>query len=76
MKLKNLDMPETWPLAVSPGEAALLVGLGRTRLYEELRSGSLRSFKLGRRRMISVAALEEWLAAREAEAQADLPTDR
>lgn len=53
-------------LAVSPAEAARLLGIGRTRLYEELGSGALPSFSLGRRRLIRVAALEAWITAREA----------
>ncbi|MEZ6030763.1 MAG: helix-turn-helix domain-containing protein [Hyphomonadaceae bacterium] len=53
-------------LAVSPAEAARLLGIGRTRLYEELGSGAIPSFHLGRRRLIRVAALEAWMAAREA----------
>lgn len=52
-------------LAVSPGEAALISGVGRTMLYIAIGSGALRSFKIGRRRLISVTALEEWLAAAE-----------
>lgn len=54
------------PLAVSPADAARLLGIGRTRLYEELGSGAIPSFQLGRRRLIRVAALESWMAAREA----------
>ena len=52
-------------LAVSPAEAARLLGIGRTRLYEELGSGAIPSFSLGRRRLIRVAALEAWMVARE-----------
>jgi excisionase family DNA binding protein len=54
-------------LAVAPAEAARLLGVSRTRLYEELGSGSIPSFHLGRRRLIRVAALEAWIAAREAD---------
>lgn len=53
-------------LAVSPREAARMIGIGVTRFYEELGSGSIPSFHLGRRRLIRVAALEAWMAAREA----------
>lgn len=53
-------------IAVSPAEAARLIGLGRTRLYEEISSGALRTFRLGRRRMISIAAIKEWVAKQEA----------
>lgn len=48
------------PLAVSPGEAARLIGLGRTKLYEALTSGVLPSFRIGTRRLIRVADLEAW----------------
>jgi len=52
-------------LAVAPAEAARLLGVSRTRLYEELCAGSIPSFHLGRRRLIRIAALEAWMAARE-----------
>lgn len=52
-------------LAVSPREAARILSIGVTRLYEELSSGTIPSFHLGRRRLIRVAALEAWMAARE-----------
>lgn len=55
------------PLAVSPTDAARLLGVGRTRLYEELSSGDLPSFRLGRRRLIRVTAIEAWIKAREAQ---------
>jgi len=50
------------PLAVGPAEAARLVGVGRTKIYELL-SGELASFKVGTRRLIRVAELERWLTA-------------
>lgn len=52
-------------LAVSPAEAARLAGIGRTTLYEALGSGALRSLKIGKRRLITMQALKEWLAAAE-----------
>jgi excisionase family DNA binding protein len=54
-------------LAVSPSEAAIIVGIGRTKLYEALSSGELASFKIGTRRLIRISSLEAWLKAREAE---------
>lgn len=53
-------------LAYSPAEVARLLGIGRTRLYEEIGSGALRSFCLGRRRLIRIEAIRDWLAAQEA----------
>jgi excisionase family DNA binding protein len=58
----------TRPLAVGPAEAARLVNLGRTRLYEELGTGALPSFRVGRRRLIRLSAIEDWISAREAKA--------
>ena len=53
-------------LALSPADAAVAAGVGRTLLYEAISSGALASFKLGRRRLIRVAALEEWIRSAEA----------
>lgn len=55
-------------LAVSPSEAARLAGVGRTTLYQALGSGALRSLRIGRRRLITIEALRDWLAAAEREA--------
>ncbi len=49
------------PLAVAPAEAARLVGIGRTRLYEAITKGELPSLKLGSRRLIKLVELENWL---------------
>ncbi|MGB9112682.1 MAG: helix-turn-helix domain-containing protein [Acidimicrobiales bacterium] len=48
-------------VAYSPAEAALATGLSRAKVYEELASGRLRSVKSGKRRLIPVGALDEWL---------------
>lgn len=53
-------------LSVSINEAVRLTGVGRTRIYEALGDGTLGSIKLGRRRLIRLAALEAWLARHEA----------
>lgn len=55
-------------LAVSLQEAARLAGVGRTKLYEAIGSGALRSFKIGTRRLIMVEALRDWLLTAEQEA--------
>ena len=55
--------PETpYPLAVSPAEAARMLGLGKTRFYELLAAEEIASIKLGTRRLIRVRDLEGWLA--------------
>ena len=58
-KVSSRDTLE--PLAVSVGEAARLAGVSRTMLYQALRSGSLRSLKIGSRRLITIEALGDWL---------------
>jgi excisionase family DNA binding protein len=54
-------------LAFSPNEAAEALGISRAKLYEELASGRLRSLRAGKRRLIPIGALDEWLS--------DLPAD-
>jgi excisionase family DNA binding protein len=53
-------------LAVSTVEAARLAGVGRTTIYQAIQSGALKSLKLGKRRLIRLDALKDWLAAHEA----------
>lgn len=55
-------------LAVSPGEAARMLGLGRTRFYQLLADNDIASIKLGTRRLIRVCDLEAWLARQCGEA--------
>lgn len=42
-------------------------GVGRTQVFEEIKAGRLKSYKVGRRRYVSAAAAGEWQRAREAE---------
>lgn len=60
------------PIAVSPADAARLVGLGRTKIYSAMSEGELKSFKIGKRRLISVQALKEWLHRCEASSTSNL----
>ena len=53
-------------LAVAPAEAARMLGLGKTKLYELMAANELASIKIGTRRLIRVAVLEAWLTAQEA----------
>ena len=57
-------------VAVSPGEAAKLIGVGRTKIYELISSGALRSVKVGARRLITMTALQEWISSLESNADA------
>ena len=51
-------------------EAMTLLSLGRSVLYEQLRSGRLRSVHVGRTRLIPAAAITEYIALLEQEATA------
>jgi excisionase family DNA binding protein len=53
------------PRLVRVEEAARLLGIGRTTVYDLLRSGRLRSIKIGRRRLVPVEAVAEVIAAFE-----------
>ena len=52
-------------LAVSPAEAARLVGIGRTKIYEAISAGELKSLKIGSRRLVAIEALRDWLRTHE-----------
>jgi excisionase family DNA binding protein len=49
------------PLAVRPAQAAVMIGVGRSRLYELLKRGALSSSKVGDTRLIHVACLQRFL---------------
>jgi excisionase family DNA binding protein len=49
-------------LAFSPDEAAELLGISRELVFDLLRTGQLKSVKAGRRRLISRANLDAFLA--------------
>jgi len=57
-------------LMYSVDETIQTTGLGRTKVYELLATGELPSVKVGRRRMIPAAALQEFVADLLAEAKA------
>lgn len=49
-----------------PEEAAQALGVSRTTVFELMRSGELRSVKIGAARRVSATALAEFVAALEA----------
>jgi excisionase family DNA binding protein len=51
------------PLALAPDEAARYIGIGRTKLFEEIRHGRLPARKSGNRTLIEIDVLKAWLAA-------------
>jgi excisionase family DNA binding protein len=52
-------------------ETAVALRLGRSKLYELMAAGKLRSVKIGGSRRISATALAEFVAALEAEGEGD-----
>jgi excisionase family DNA binding protein len=52
-------------LLVRPEDAATALGVGRTKVYELMRSHALRSVKIGGLRRIPAAALAEFVAQLE-----------
>jgi excisionase family DNA binding protein len=54
----NAGHSPTKPIWVSPKEASRLTAIGLTRLYELLNDNTLKSVKLGRKRLVSFASLE------------------
>jgi excisionase family DNA binding protein len=44
-------------------EAATLMGVGKNLIYREISGGRLRTAKMGKRRIVPVEAIREWLDA-------------
>jgi excisionase family DNA binding protein len=53
---------QTSPRVLRVEEAARALGIGRSLVYDLIRSGRLRSFKVGSRRLIPAAAIDEAIA--------------
>ena len=68
MNVKNTDrrVIEVPAVLYSVDEAASALRLSKSLLYELIRSGRLRTVKAGRRRLVPVAALAEYVATLEA----------
>lgn len=60
-KVMNSEFSNYSPVAVSVGEAAKLLGLGKTKVYEMLRSGELQSRTVGRRRLVSMGSIQSFM---------------
>ena len=58
------------PLLVSPAQAARLLGLGRTKVFELLASGRLASKREGARRLVSMASVQAYAACEAGRAEA------
>lgn len=64
---KSTVEPDGGVLLLTPKDVAARLQVGRTKVYDLMRAGLLRSVKLGGSRRVSVAALAEFIAALEAE---------
>ncbi len=53
--------PATRPMAVRPREAAHMLGLGRTSIFELLRTGELEAARIGAATLIPVASIEAFI---------------
>jgi excisionase family DNA binding protein len=49
---------------LSVDQASVVLGIGRSRLYNELGAGRLRSLRVGRRRLISESGIADYIASR------------
>jgi len=50
------------PAVMTIADFSAWARMGRTRIYEEIASGALKTFKVGRRTMIATKDAEDWLA--------------
>lgn len=62
------EKPSLDPLAHSPDSAAKRIGTNTRAVYALIASGELRSFKLGKRRLIADAELQRLVQKKQAEA--------
>jgi excisionase family DNA binding protein len=60
------SLPDT-PLAVSPREAARLLSLGVSRVYQLMRAGELQNYEDGRARRILMTSVHDYVARRLAD---------
>jgi excisionase family DNA binding protein len=49
------------PLLVSPRLGAQLAGIGRDEFYRRVREGDIASIRVGRRYLVPVWAIEDWV---------------
>jgi excisionase family DNA binding protein len=65
-----LALDEFPVLLLRPEDAASALGIGRTKVYELMRSGALRSVRIGGLRRIPATALADFVARLEEQARA------
>ena len=65
-----MQQGEPVQLLVRPEEAARMLNVGRSTLYELLASGEIKSVKIGRSRRVAVESLRQWVARLTSEQEA------
>lgn len=64
--METTEVVEAGRLLLRPEEVARALGVSRTTVFELIRSGALRSVKIGAARRVSATALAEFVAGLEA----------
>jgi excisionase family DNA binding protein len=72
-KWNELGAVGTGKVLLTPEDAADALSIGRTRVYELMRSGALGSVTIGSSRRVPVAALERFVAHLEGSDQGGIP---
>jgi excisionase family DNA binding protein len=62
--MKN-PVPVNERLNVSVKEATQIIGIGRSRLYQIINAGELRTIRIGKRRLVPVDAIRDFVARAE-----------
>jgi excisionase family DNA binding protein len=70
------DRFKNGPLLLTIEDAYRRLGLSRTRFFRELRDGRIRYIRVGSKRLIPAAALQEYIDERGAEQLTALDSDR
>ena len=73
---KSVSKSQLEPLAVSPQQACVLLGIGNTRLYELIGAGELVAYKEGRARRITMASIRARVAQLAGGANPESPSPR
>ena len=68
-EIDRADAADLRPLLVNPERLSTLLGLSHSTIYELLATGEIPSFKVGRRRVIPLTAVEQWIERRLKEAE-------
>ena len=64
---RTVERATVTPIALSVTEAAAAVGLSKPMIWAEISSGRLKVRRVGRRVLVPLRAINEWLHATDAE---------